>query len=108
MPRSLFPLALAGLVLAGASVRSEDWPEFRGPTGQGHARADGLVTQWSSTKNVVWKSDVPGSGWSSPVVVAGRVYLTSAVAIPGTKDLSLRALCVDAKDGKTLWSQEVF
>jgi outer membrane protein assembly factor BamB len=108
MPRSLFPLALAGLVLAGASVRGEDWPEFRGPTGQGHARADDLVTQWSATRNVVWKSDVPGSGWSSPVVVAGRVYLTSAVEIQGTKDLSLRAFCLDAKDGKILWSQEVF
>src|SRR5262249_48774720 len=49
------------------AVRAGDWPQFRGPAGQGHAD-EKLVTQWSDTKNVLWKVDVPGSGWSSPVV----------------------------------------
>src|SRR5947209_19434800 len=98
MLRSILPLALAGAVLAGTPLRAEDWPEFRGPTGQGIARADGLPTEWSATKNVAWKREIPGLGWSSPVIVAGRVYLTTAVPAAGSKDLSLRALCLDAKD----------
>ncbi len=52
--------------------------------------------------------EVPGSGWSSPVVVAGKIYLTSAVAIAGSEDLSLRALCLDARDGHLIWNKEVF
>jgi outer membrane protein assembly factor BamB len=96
------------LLLAGTSLRAEDWPEFRGPTGQGIARADHLPTEWSATKNVAWKQEIPGLGWSSPVIVAGKVYLTTAVPAAGSKDLSLRALCLDAKDGKILRNEEVF
>jgi outer membrane protein assembly factor BamB len=107
MPPSIPVLALAGLLLAGASVRGEDWPGFRGPTGQGLAKGD-LPIAWSPTRNVGWKKEVPGTGWSSPVVVAGKVYLTSAVSIPDSKDLSLIALCLDARDGTALWSKEVF
>ncbi len=101
-------LLLAGAVLAGTAVHADDWPEFRGPTGQGIAQADNLPTVWSATKNVAWKQEIPGLGWSSPVIVAGKVYLTTAVPIPDSKDLSLRALCLDAKDGKILWNEEVF
>jgi outer membrane protein assembly factor BamB len=50
---------------------------------------------------------VPGSGWSSPIVVDGKVYLTSAIA-GGANDLSLSALCLSVKDGKKLWQQELF
>ncbi len=60
-------------------------------------------------KNVVWKQAIPGKGWSSPVVAAGRIYLTSAVPIEGKDgELSLQALCLDGATGKTLWSKEVF
>jgi outer membrane protein assembly factor BamB len=96
------------LLLAGASLHAEDWPEFRGPTGQGIARADNLPTEWSATKNVAWRREIPGLGWSSPVIVGGKVYLTTAAPIAGCKDLSLRALCLDAKDGTILWNEEVF
>jgi outer membrane protein assembly factor BamB len=106
MPRAI--LFLAGALLAGTAVRAEDWPEFRGPTGQGIAQADNLPTQWSATRNIAWKQEIPGLGWSSPVIVAGKVYLTTAVPVPDSKDLSLRALCLDAKDGKILWNEEVF
>jgi outer membrane protein assembly factor BamB len=51
---------------------------------------------------------IPGAGWSSPVVGDNRVYLTTGVPISGTKDTSLRAVCLDAKEGKILWSEEVF
>src|SRR5262249_45944452 len=95
------------LPLSVRSVRSEDWPEFRGPTGQGHVRKGGLLTEWGPTKNVVWKQEVPGKGWSSPVVVRGHIYLTTAVA-QDNGGYSLRAICLDAKTGKLEWDKEVF
>jgi outer membrane protein assembly factor BamB len=107
MPRSRLFLALLGVVLTGANASCDDWPEFRGPTGQGIAKADALPTEWSPKKNVAWKRAIPGSGWSSPIIAAGKVYLTSAVAIPAGKDLSLRALCLDAKTGAIDWNKEV-
>ena len=94
--------ALCGLALA------EDWPEFRGPTGQGHAIGQKPPLEWGPTKNVVWKVAIPGAGWSSPVIASGRVYLTAAVAGDDTADTSLRTLCLDADTGRTLWDVEVF
>ena len=67
------------LVLTGFTASAEDWPAFRGPTGQGHSAERGLPFEWSESRNVVWKTRVPGSGWSSPVISGGRVWLTSAV-----------------------------
>jgi outer membrane protein assembly factor BamB len=108
MSRWTYPTAVACLMLAGPALHSENWPEFRGPTGQGISRAEHLPTEWGPAKNVAWKKQLPGTGWSSPAVVSGKVYLTAAVKIPGGDDLSLRALCLDARDGKLLWGQEVF
>ena len=96
------------LVVGSVALNAADWPQFRGPGGQGHTPATELPTEWSATKNVVWKQGIPGSGWSSPVVVGEKVYLTSAVAIDKSKDLSLRTLCLDAKSGKILWNNETF
>jgi outer membrane protein assembly factor BamB len=106
MKRCLYALAALGAVLSGTAA-GEDWPEFRGPTGQGLAQG-ALPLEWGPAKNVAWKQPIPGSGWSSPVVVAGRVYLTSAVPAGKNGDQSLQAICLDAKTGKTVWSKEVF
>ncbi|HEY6168128.1 MAG TPA: PQQ-binding-like beta-propeller repeat protein [Verrucomicrobiae bacterium] len=92
------------IALTAASLSAEDWPEFRGPTGQGLSTSRGLPVEWSATKNVAWKVAVPGDGWSSPVIVNGRVYLTSAVS--GSGALSLRVLCLNAADGKLIWNTE--
>ncbi len=103
-------LALASIFLSTLASRAGDageWPEFRGPTGQGHAAATGLPLEWSDTKNVAWKTPVPGSGWSSPVVGGGRVFLTTGV--PGVGDtVSLRAMAYVAATGALLWDTEVF
>jgi outer membrane protein assembly factor BamB len=99
---------LAALVASQNQLRSAaagDWPEFRGPTGQGHASATNVPIHWSATGNVVWKSALPGEGWSSPVLAEGRLYLTTAVTDGG--QTSLRALCVNAGDGSVLWNVEV-
>jgi outer membrane protein assembly factor BamB len=101
------PLPFAALFLALAVPVSAEWPEFRGPTGMGHATATGLPVEWSTTKNVAWKQAVPGSGWSSPVVSQGRIYLTTGV--PGQDGgASLRALSFDAATGKPVWDVEIF
>ncbi len=89
-------------------VHTEDWREFRGPTGQGQYDGKKLPIEWSTTKNVAWKTPIGGHGWSSPIILDGRVYLTTAVPIPETKDISLSALCVDAANGKPIWQKEVF
>lgn len=93
-----------------ATLHAQDWPQFRGPTGQGLADASKLPVKWSAVENVVWKQPLPGNGWSSPILLSGRVYLTTGVpnAKEKKKDLSLRALCLEAASGKILWDKEVF
>ena len=72
-------IVCTALVLAAWDARADQWPEFRGPTGQGHADEHGLPLEWSESRHVRWKVPVPGSGWSSPVVSDGRVWVTTAV-----------------------------
>jgi outer membrane protein assembly factor BamB len=103
----LFALA-AALILAAAGARADNWPEFRGPTGQGVYKGT-LPLEWGPGRNVAWKQAVPGRGWSSPVVWEGRVYLTTAVPVDGAPgELSLDALALDARTGKPLWQTRVF
>jgi outer membrane protein assembly factor BamB len=104
-------LSIAGIGLASAGLAwGADWPEFRGPTGQGLLREGSLPVTWTTSKNVAWKQTLPGSGWSSPVVADGRIYLSAAVPVPDSsaEDQLLRALCLDAANGKVLWDREVF
>lgn len=92
-------------------VPAEDWTEFRGPNGQGISTAQSVPREWGADRNVAWKTEVPGEGWSSPVLAAGRIYLTSAVAPPSAEnpdDRQLLVLCFDADSGKQLWSTQVF
>ncbi|MDB5307033.1 MAG: serine/threonine protein kinase [Gemmataceae bacterium] len=95
---------------APAGPGSADWSQFRGPTGQGHAEGKNLPTEWGPDKNVAWRTELPGAGWSSPVVAAGKIYLTAAVPQgDGPKpDQSLRALRLDGKTGSIDWNKEVF
>lgn len=105
-----FSLTACSLLAAAGTVFAEDWPEFRGPTRDGHSKATGLPTEWSEDTNVRWKVPVKGEGWSSPSVVAGKIYLTAAVPVEGgmERDRSLRTLCLNADDGATVWDVEVF
>lgn len=102
------PVVFATFFAVCASLPAEDWREFRGPTGQGRYEGKGLPIEWDTTKNVAWKTPIPGKGWSSPIVLNGRVYLTSAVTAKDSKDVSLIALCLDANTGKISWQTEVF
>ncbi|MBI3880030.1 MAG: PQQ-binding-like beta-propeller repeat protein [Verrucomicrobia bacterium] len=109
--RQLALVLFASLALTPLA-RAADWPEFRGPTHDGLSTERGLPISWSATngapmKNIAWKIPLPGGGWSSPVVVKGKIYLTTAVSETGQSGLSLRVLCLDAKRGGTLWNTEV-
>jgi outer membrane protein assembly factor BamB len=104
-------LILAITLATVAMLPAENWSEFRGPTGQGHSTAANLPTIWSDSSNVAWKKSIDGHGWSSPTLVNGRLYLTTAVKTePGKddSDRSLRALCIDAAGGEEIWNVEVF
>ena len=104
--RALFALLFALLLtLSSTAAAAQEWPQFRGPGGQGHAAGTGLPLQWSETQNIAWKTPIPGRGWSSPVVGNGRVWLTTAV---GDRDLSLRALAFDLATGREVVNVEVF
>lgn len=76
---------LAGWCLLTSVVSAGDWPQFRGPQGDGHSAATQLPTTWSETENVVWKTEVPGRGWSSPVIADGLIWVTSAVEHKATE-----------------------
>ena len=106
LPALLIVLIACALRIHGASgVNNNDWPQFRGPTGQGHSTETGLPIEWSESRNIVWKTPVPGRGWSSPVVADGRIWLTTATKDKGT---SLRALAYDVENGRELINVEVF
>jgi outer membrane protein assembly factor BamB len=99
----LFRLILA-LGFAVTSNAATDWPQFRGPSGDGQSDARDLPLTWSEKENIRWKTALPGEGWSSPVVGDGRVWVTSSI----NEGRSLRALCVDQQSGKLLHDVEVF
>lgn len=82
----------------------EEWGQFRGPEGNGHASANQLPLKWNETENIVWKTKIHDLGWSSPVIWGNQVWLTTA-----TKDgHQLFAVCVDRKTGKIIHDIHVF
>jgi outer membrane protein assembly factor BamB len=107
-------LRLSALLLTVllAPIHAQEWPQFRGPSGQGHSTDTGLPVEWSETRNVAWKVPVAGIGWSSPAVSGGLVWLTTAVEVPGSgrsrAGVSLRALAFDAATGRQRVDVEVF
>jgi outer membrane protein assembly factor BamB len=96
---------IAGFCLAVAvTTQAGNWPQFRGPTAQGHSTETGLPLKWSATESIAWTTPIPGESWSSPIVWANRVFLTTAT----DGGASCRVLALDRKFGKILWDKEVF
>ncbi len=93
-------------IVLPAFAAESDWPEFRGKSGQGISAAARVPLKWGTSENVAWKVEVPGKGWSSPVVAAGKIYLTTAMGEPKS-GATLHAVCFDAKDGRLLWNTEI-
>lgn len=97
--RTLLPAVV--LVCCSLDVRSENWPSWRGPAGNGLSTEKNLPTEWSPTKNVAWKLALPGSAGASPVVWDDRIFLTS---VNEAGELLLIAVTTD---GKQIWQQTV-
>jgi outer membrane protein assembly factor BamB len=106
-------ILLAGLLSAAATpmrAAEPEWPRFRGPNGSGIATGATPPTAWSDTQNVKWKTELPGPGTSSPIIVGGRVFVTCWTGYGATKgksSLSRELVCVDRASGKVKWAKSV-
>src|SRR5205085_9682134 len=94
--------ALALTVLVGTAPAG-DWPAWRGPHGDGTSDETGLPLRWNAAENVRWKTPIPGSGHSSPIVWGDRLFLTSCREAEKERVL----LCLDLNDGRILWRRVV-
>ncbi len=109
----LFFLVASSFFVGASYLSAESWPQFRGPDGNGSIPFRILPLEWSDSKNAKWFAKIPGLGWSSPVVVKDRIYVTSAVA-EGNDDKSLegpqvlRLIAIDLESGKEIFSREIF
>jgi outer membrane protein assembly factor BamB len=116
--------ALLTVVMPASIVPAQtvNWPQFRGAHSDGLAEGDTLPDTWSTTENVVWKADVPGWGWSSPVIWGDRLFVTSAVSEHEREELVVggypgghvhptdihrwMTYCLDIDTGSILWERE--
>jgi outer membrane protein assembly factor BamB len=128
----LCSVVMLSIVSAGARVAAENWPQWRGPGGQGVSKESKLPTTWAPDKNIAWKVELPGSGHSSPIVWNDRIFITAVIegeVVPGAKAAphtqggkefvhpetvaadkkhTFRVLSLDAKTGKVLWDQVAY
>jgi outer membrane protein assembly factor BamB len=120
-------LALSGWLLAAVSLSAQpagQWPQFRGPGATGVAPSLAIPDTWSAAEHVVWKTDLPGVGWSSPIVWNDRIFLTAVIRAdageapkPGlyfggerpapTDEHRWMVYAVDFASGRILWQREV-
>ncbi|MEO8428555.1 MAG: PQQ-binding-like beta-propeller repeat protein, partial [Verrucomicrobiota bacterium] len=104
MNRFSFAVALSSLLFADIVFGIDNWPQFRGPDGNGHSDAKGLPLIWSETNNVKWKTPIHGRAWSSPVILGDQIWMTTATE-DGT---ALFAVCVDRDSGKIVHDRNLF
>jgi len=90
------------VLLAQVSL-ADNWTQFRGPAGQGKSSETNLPVSWTMSENMLWKTPISGSGWSSPIVYDGWIFLTSAE----DDGKSCRVICVNRTDGTIAWNKEV-
>ncbi len=113
--------SIAGV--SGMTGAAEHWPGFRGPRASGIAQGAGLPDAWSPTENILWKREVPGRGWSSPIVWGNRIFVTSAIQEDGQPEPIKKGLyvggdrpdsgpvqrwmvyCIDGTSGKIVWER---
>jgi len=117
-----------GWLLAGTLFVSEslaDWPQFRGPSGNGYLGELNHPTQWSMEENLAWSQSIPGGGWASPIIVGNRIFITTAVDSKNTKPLGhaggvrnmrgkkptepfdFKLICLNLEDGSTEWEKNI-
>jgi outer membrane protein assembly factor BamB len=132
MTRRAFVLAAAAVAVASVGARAANWPQWRGPGGQGISDEQQIPLEWSSTRNVAWKTPVAGQGHSQPIVWDNRVFLTSEIegapavghkapehriegeifkhpdSVGSDKRHRLNVLAFDLATGKQLWERTAY
>jgi outer membrane protein assembly factor BamB len=123
------------VAVLGTTLQAANWPQWRGPAGQGVSDEASLQSEWTANRNVAWKTAIPGRGHSSPIVWGSRVFLTTAVegeVLPGAsapihyiqedpnkppekflhpdsmganRKHTLRVLALDLESGQVLWDR---
>lgn len=127
--KSFYAIVTVLLLVAARNTWAEDWPQFRGPTGQGHSIAKDVPLRWSENENVAWKVPIVGRGWSSPVVLGDQIWLTTAIETQGSLQelqqavervgapvpspyvaghVTLKAICIDLAGGRVLHDLTLF
>ena len=93
------------LILASLTARAEDWPQWRGPRGDGTSVERDVPTEWdgASGKNIAWRTRIPGSGYSSPIVSGKSIFVTGCDETRNTRVLH----CFDSQSGNWNWSKDV-
>ncbi len=128
MKQNLLKSTFLTLLLAMTTstvVAQSHWPQFRGPGSRGVAEGTQIPDRWSATENVSWKRDIPGRGWSSPVVWNDHVFLTTVINTGTTEEAKKglyfggnrpappdsihrwMVMCLDLKTGETRWERQV-
>jgi outer membrane protein assembly factor BamB len=132
MTRRAFVLAATAVAVASVGARAANWPQWRGPGGQGISDEEQIPLEWSSTRNVAWKTPVAGQGHSQPIVWDNRVFLTSDIegapavghkapehriegeifkhpdSLGSDKRHRLNVLAFDLATGKQLWERTAY
>ena len=116
-------LTLISLTLIASLNAADNWPQFRGPGALGVSENTNLPEKWSAKENVLWKRDIAGRGWASPVVWGKRVFLTTAVSEGKTEEARKglyfggerrrsstsihhwKVICLDLDTGEVLWKK---
>lgn len=118
--QKVLPALVAAMIAHVSAATEPDWPQFRGPRGDGISLAKDVPSTWSETNNLVWKVSVPGRGRSSPVVLGDRIWLTFAIEknprrerigpddMQTTEHITLEVICLDRAEGKIQWRTKLF
>jgi len=103
--KTIFGISLCFVLWMAASdsLQAENWMRFRGPSGQGISSETELPVTWTTKNNIKWKTDLPGKGWSSPIVYKEHIFLTASTE----EGVSCQVICINRKDGSTAWATEV-
>ena len=92
------------LLLMVNGQSSDSWPEYRGPTQNGHALRANVPLVWSASTNVRWKTPVHDKGWSTPVILGNQIWMTTA----REDGKQMYAVCVDRRDGRIVFDEKIF
>ena len=106
------PVAILLVGLCCRITHATDWTQFRGPQGLGQSDETGIPINWSNQENIAWRTQLPGLGTSSPIVLGERIYLTCYrgygldPAEPGDMNSLVRqVVCLDRDGGKIVWTK---